>query len=167
MTLTTHAIVGAAAAKLFPEHFLTAFTAGFISHFLIDAIPHWDYKLRSIKKDPANPLNNDMVFGFNFIIDILHISFDFLLAITVPFLIFGASNLSQATILAYGIIGGTLPDLLQFIYFKWRKQPLISLQKFHHWIHTKKKLTEWKSGIALQLILNATVVWFTLKISIL
>lgn len=164
MTLTTHAIVGAATASLFPEHLITAFTAGFISHFLIDAIPHWDYKLRSVKKDPENPLNNDMVFGFNFILDILDISFDFFLAVTLPFLIFGSSIFSQSLILLVGIAGGVLPDFLQFVYFKFRKEPLLSLQKFHGWIHTDKRLTEWKRGIALQFILIVFVIFISFKI---
>jgi hypothetical protein len=164
MTLTTHAIVGAAAARLFPENYITAFVAGFISHFLIDAIPHWDYKLRSIKKDPENPLNNDMVFGFAFILDVVDISLDFFLALTLPFLIFGVDNLSQSIILFAGIAGGLLPDLLQFVYFKWRHEPLISLQKFHGWIHTDNKLTNWKSGIALQVVLNVLVIFISFKI---
>lgn len=165
MTLTTHAIVGAAAAKLFPQHYLAAFAAGFLSHFLIDAIPHWDYELRSAKKDPENHLNNDMVFGFNFVLDILNISFDFFLALTLPFLIFGSNEFSQSVILLMGIAGGTLPDALQFIYFKWRHEPLISLQKFHGWIHAESKIADWKLGVSLQFILIAFVVFAAFKIS--
>jgi hypothetical protein len=46
--LSTHAIVGGAIASLISSHPLLAAVAGFTSHFVIDAIPHWDYRLRSI-----------------------------------------------------------------------------------------------------------------------
>jgi hypothetical protein len=46
MILSTHAIVGGAIASLFPSHPLLVVAAGFVSHFAIDAIPHWDYPLR-------------------------------------------------------------------------------------------------------------------------
>src|ERR1700738_4714821 len=40
MILSTHAIVGGALANLLPSHPVVAITAGFASHFAIDAIPH-------------------------------------------------------------------------------------------------------------------------------
>jgi len=48
MILSTHAIVGGAIASLFPSHPFLVAVAGFASHFAIDAIPHWDYPLRSV-----------------------------------------------------------------------------------------------------------------------
>jgi hypothetical protein len=53
MILSTHAIVGGALASLFPSHPVVIIAAGFASHFAIDAIPHWDYKLRSISVAPG------------------------------------------------------------------------------------------------------------------
>ncbi|MDO8523544.1 MAG: hypothetical protein Q7S12_04705 [bacterium] len=165
MILTTHAIVGAAAAKLFPQHYVLAFLAGFISHFFIDAIPHWDYKLRSFKLDVENPLNSDMIFGLNFILDLLDIGFDFFLALFLPFLIFGSAQLPQLLIVLCGLLGGILPDALQFVYFKFRHEPLVSLQKFHGWIHTDIRLKSWKWGMFTQFVLVAFVVWVSIKIS--
>ena len=54
MTLATHAVVGAAAASLIPTHPFLGFIAGFVSHFAIDAIPHWEYSLASAKIDKDN-----------------------------------------------------------------------------------------------------------------
>jgi hypothetical protein len=48
MILSTHAVVGGAIASLVPSDPILAAAAGFASHFAIDAIPHWDYPLRSI-----------------------------------------------------------------------------------------------------------------------
>ncbi len=52
MILSTHAIVGAAIASFLPSHPTTAFVLGFASHFVLDAIPHWDYPIRSAAVDP-------------------------------------------------------------------------------------------------------------------
>ena len=38
MTLTTHAVVGAAVATLLPSHPLLGISAAFLSHFFVDAI---------------------------------------------------------------------------------------------------------------------------------
>jgi hypothetical protein len=47
MILTTHAVVGAALASFVPSHPATAFVLGFASHFVLDAIPHVDYPIKS------------------------------------------------------------------------------------------------------------------------
>jgi hypothetical protein len=53
MILCTHAVVGAALASFVPSHPAAAFAIGFASHFVLDAIPHWDY---SIKSRSINPM---------------------------------------------------------------------------------------------------------------
>ncbi len=166
MTLTTHAIVGAAAARLFPQHPVLAFSAAFASHFLIDAIPHWDYSLRSYKRDESNHLNNDMsTSGLNFVLDLLDIGFDLFLAMFLPFLIFGSVIFSESFIVLCGIIGGVLPDALQFVYMKFRHEPLVSLQKFHILIHTGTKIASWKWGIFAQFVLNAAIIFISFEFS--
>jgi hypothetical protein len=50
--LSTHAIVGAAIASFLPSHPTTAFVLGFGSHFVLDAIPHWDCPIRSASVNP-------------------------------------------------------------------------------------------------------------------
>jgi hypothetical protein len=57
MTLTTHALLGAAAASLFPASPALAFAAGFASHFAADALPHWDYKILSKKENKEDKLD--------------------------------------------------------------------------------------------------------------
>src|SRR5437016_159257 len=54
LILSTHAVVGAAVATLMPDHPGLAFLSGVVSHFAIDAIPHWDYPLRSISVGPGS-----------------------------------------------------------------------------------------------------------------
>lgn len=154
MTLTTHAIVGAAAARVFSFHPVAAFCAAFASHFLIDALPHWDYKLRSARLDEKNPMNNDMVINRDFFVDLAKIGFDALLGLFLSYIIFQPAGEYQLLIIALGACAGILPDPLQFVYFKWRHEPMVSLQKFHTWIHTDVKLeNRWISGGTLQIAL--------------
>src|SRR5258708_20443215 len=74
MILTTHAIVGGALASLFPSHPIIAVAAGFASHFAIDAIPHWDYSLRSIMVAPGR--RNQLKLGRLLLQDVGLIGFD-------------------------------------------------------------------------------------------
>ena len=61
LTLTTHAIVGAAIVHFMPSHPLAAVCLAFASHFLLDAFPHWDYPIwsTSLKPSIASPMKYD------------------------------------------------------------------------------------------------------------
>ena len=160
MTLTTHAVVGAALATAVPTHPVLAFGLGFCSHFLLDAIPHWDYSTNSFEEDKENPMNNDMKIGKSFLFDLCKISLDFLLGFVLTFLFFGRlGNFSLDVTLFSGALGAVLPDALQFLYFKWRHEPAISIQKFYLWIHSKKELKdEPLIGISSQIVFVALIV---------
>ncbi len=165
MTLTTHAIVGAAAARLFSFNPATAFLAAFVSHFLIDAIPHWDYNLKSAKKNETNLMKSDILVNRDFVFDLGKILFDIILGILLSFFIFQPSGNAEILTIAIGIVGGILPDPLQFLYFKFRHEPLVSLQKFHFLIHTKVKLSGgWFVGVFLQIFLVVIVVILSIMI---
>ena len=109
MTLTTHALVGAAAASLIPYSPTLALTAGFMSHFAIDAIPHWDYKIKSLQGDPKHPLKADMVIGKDFFIDLIRIGFDALLGVALSLFFF--SGISGVAMAFWGACLGILPTL--------------------------------------------------------
>lgn len=167
MILTTHAITGAAIASTMPNHPIVGFVLGFGSHFLLDSIPHWDYKLGSISEDKENPMNTDIKINKTFIFDLSKIASDGLIGLILSLYIFafvlnsqGNSSLILATFA--GAIGGMLPDALQFVYFKFRREPLVSLQKFHMFIHTKVKLNSRPLiGITSQILIILCVVALT------
>lgn len=148
MILTTHAITGAAVASVLPQNPILGFAAGFASHFLLDMIPHWDYKLRSAKHDFENPLDSDIALNEDFLFDLMKISADGIFGVATALLLF--SDLSSLLIspvslisssIFWGISGALLPDFLQFVYFKWwRREPLKSLQRFHQRIQKIKVL---------------------------
>ncbi len=160
MTLTTHAVVGAAVASFFPEQPYLAFAAGFMSHLAIDALPHYDYGefLHSFEKDPHHRLQTDMRFGKHFLHDLRLIGADALLGFLLAFVVARILGISYE----YALIGagaGVYPDLIQFVYYKlrktWLEVGLAPLQRFHVWIQDGVERPEWgwRKGFGLQALL--------------
>jgi hypothetical protein len=163
MILTTHAITGAALASLTPNEPLVGFSVGFLSHFLLDTIPHWDYyyTFASLKKDKNNPMNDDMLINKDFVKDILKVGLDATVGLLLAYLIFGFYMKYSILIISCGAIGAMMPDGLTFIHMKWRHEPLTSLQRFHNWVHSKIILNDKPViGILSQIILICIVVWW-------
>lgn len=155
MTLATHAVVGAAAASLTPGRPILGFFLGFASHFLIDAIPHWHYPLPSVTKDENNQLNNDvLVSDKNFPLDLLKMGADNLLGIMLALVFFQARYPYIFSAAFIGAIAGVFPDALQFVYTKWRHEPMVSLQRFHLWAHAKRDLNDQTArGLSYQILI--------------
>ena len=146
MILSTHAIVGGAIASLLPSHPVLAVAAGFASHFAIDAIPHWDYPLRSIATGKTAD-NRKLKVSATLFRDLALIGFDAGAGLALALLLFATST--TAWVIALGAIAGMLPDPLQFVHSVYPHEPLKSLQRFHSWIHSKKKL-QWQLGVSSQ-----------------
>ncbi len=141
MTLTTHAIVGAAVAQLFPEHPFLAFSAAFLSHLTIDSLPHWDYDPKSMSKDSADPLATDMKIGPQFFIDLCVIGGDAILGVVLSVVMFSFWLFhAPVPIVLIGAMAGQLPDLLQFVYFKTHSILLEPLQRSHKFVQKGKSL---------------------------
>lgn len=167
MIFTTHAIVGGAIASASGALPVGAFIAGMASHYLLDAIPHWDYSLSSKKSDDKkNGLSGDIHLNKKFIFDLIKISLDFFIGIFIAIWLFDptvTASFSLSLLLSspvlWGALGGVCPDALQFLYFKVRREPLIMLQRFHHFMHSSIRLNDRKIlGPFLQLILIVAVV---------
>ena len=138
MTLTTHAIVGAAIACVLPAHPYLVIAAAFASHFLLDAIPHWDYPLRS---DSVNPkVAAAMKYDRALLADMLTIGTDALLGIALALFLLATPGDSFLVLCAAS--AAILPDALQFAYIKFPREPLVSLQRFHVWMHASRSLRE-------------------------
>lgn len=154
MVLATHAVVGATVASFFPNNPILAFVFAFISHLLLDTIPHWEYEIFSLKKDPDNGLNNDMILGKKFIIDLIRIGTDALIGLAISLILFlYISHQTTLSIILIGVIAGILPDPLQFVYMKTKHKALHPLQKFHHKIHGKKLEIHPIIGASLQIMI--------------
>lgn len=140
MILTTHAVIGVAAASMIPEHPVLAFGVAFASHFVFDAIPHWHYPVRSIQKDKHDRMKNDMVIGKHFVADVALIGCDALLGIVISLIAFSYFLHLSYTFVVIGAIAGILPDPLQFVYWKFRHEPVKSLQRLHVRVHAETDL---------------------------
>jgi hypothetical protein len=157
MILTTHALVGAALASFVPSHPAAAFVLGFGSHFLLDAIPHVDYPIRSRSVNPK--IGAPMTFDRALLTDIVTIGSDGLFGLAAALFLFSAATNFWAILLGAG--GAILPDLLQFAFTRWPQEPLRTLQRFHLWAHSKKKIGSVVLGISTQVAFVALVVGLT------
>jgi len=146
MVLTTHQVVGGAIAKIFNLNPISAFFAGVVSHYLLDGLPHWDYPLGSATDNGSkSTLDGDIKIGKKFIADIFRFAPDFLLGMFIALHFFSNSDYSTLSGIKdglfdpvlWGALGGIVPDALQFCYFKIRREPLTTLQRFHEFMHTK------------------------------
>ncbi len=143
MTLATHAVTGALIGAVASHNIALAASAAFLSHFIFDTIPHWDYSLGALEQDNKNPLNNRMkTKGLPFFIDLSKIGFDFLIGIGLTI----AAFYTLSPIIFIGALIGALcaviPDPLQFVYWKFRFVWLKPLQSFHLFMHAKTRLND-------------------------
>jgi hypothetical protein len=153
MILSTHAIVGGALASLFPSNPVAIIAAGFASHFAIDAIPHWDYRLRSISVGPG--ARNRLTLDGALLHDLVLIGLDACAGLALAVGIFATPATVAAIVL--GALAAMLPDPLQFVHTLYPHEPLSSLQSFHRWIHTKRQLG-WRTGVSSQIALVVAVI---------
>jgi hypothetical protein len=165
MILLTHAVVGAAVARLFPHHPWLGFFAAIASHFVLDAVPHWQYRVRSITRDKKF-IDKKVIVGKRLGIDMSIVTLDFACGLLLSLYFLGnGSPLAPKLPLILGAVGGCVPDGLQFLYFLVRREPLLTLQKFHAWVETKHHISPYSiPGILAQAILVAVVILTSLAI---
>lgn len=140
MTLTTHAVTGAAIMSLVPQHPILGICAAFASHFVIDAIPHWDYPIESASINPD--IGATIKYDKAFWVDIARIGSDMFLGVALSVFVF--LPFAAPFVLLLGALAGILPDPLLFLHTRFRHEPLVSLQRFHRWMHTKNHLAHAK-----------------------
>jgi hypothetical protein len=153
MILSTHAIVGGAIASFMPSYPLLAAAAGFASHFAIDAIPHWDYPLRSIAVGKGAD-NRRLRLSRSVLTDLAVIAVDACAGLTLALWLFATP--ASAWVIALGAIAAMLPDPLQFAHSLFPREPLNTLQRFHVWVHARRKLA-WRLGVSSQIGFAAAV----------
>jgi len=153
MILSTHAIVGGAIVSFFPSDPTLAAAAAFASHFAIDAIPHWDYPLRSISCGKGAD-NRRLRLNRGVVIDLICIGVDACAGLALAIWLFATP--ASAWVIALGAIAAMAPDPLQFVHSIHPREPLVTLQRFHGWIHSKHRLA-WKLGVSSQVAFAAAV----------
>jgi len=160
MTLTTHSVAGALISQVFISTPYVGLPLAFVSHFALDAIPHWDYKLHSLSKDENNPKALIFAKDKRFIRDLFFIGLDFSLGLVLPVIIFYILGWSFSIWILIGMGLGMVPDFFQFVYSHFRNPILGVLQSFHVWIHTNMRLKNHLVGISSQFVIICLMVVF-------
>ena len=161
MTLTTHMVIAAAVTKKIAAHHpVVGFFAAVASHYLADAIPHWDYPIRATIHDgnkEKRRWGDDRALLRR---DIGYCALDALLGAAIVLLLIRPSSAAQWLGAIGAIVGGALPDFLQGLYLSGCAL-LKPLQKFHDSMHTKIKLGRYPAlGIPFQLGILLTAAFF-------
>jgi len=139
LTLTTHAIVGAAIAGLVPSRPLMGLSLAFASHFVVDALPHQDYPIRSSSITPK--IGARMKYDWVLCADLLTICGDAVLGTVLAVVLFTTQAHANLTLILVGAFTAMLLDVLQFAYMRFSHQPLSLIQRFHELIHTSRRLS--------------------------
>ena len=113
------------AAKYSGNIFVGFFLAIFL-HFIFDLIPHGD---ENLVDDPKNPTRKEL----NFIAIIATLDIIIMSLILIFLWYFG--KLQADIIIALGVFGGLLPDLMNGIYIIFKIKFLKPLTDFHEKIH--------------------------------
>lgn len=159
MILTPHAIVGASLANMFPNDPVLGFSLAFISHYVLDLVPHIDYDADNFlnKLDKNTGTLKTIVKSTGSALHFLFIFSDFIFGLFLCILFF-ARDEKSAMITLIGIAGGVLPDFFQFLYFKYKKQPWIFFKKIHDKLHNIIEVKNEKFwGISFQFVLPVFV----------
>lgn len=159
MTLATHGIVGALVAQSLAWNPALAIPVAFLSHFALDTIPHWDYKLHSVGGDYNDSMTWTFSYGSSFIKDGLKVGGDFLLGVIVSFLLLRLLGFNTSWVTWAGLVVAVSPDFFHFIYGHFPNKIIESLQRFHKFCHSKRRLDgrPWL-GIGLQILFVVLVV---------
>lgn len=135
MIITHHMLVGAVVGA-HSSHLWSAFILGLFSHYLLDALPHWDY-LRKVKI--SNPDHLKKV-GLDFILG----------GLLVLFLTWSSP---QKLFILVALMAALLPDCLEAFYNNFNIRWLRPLSQIHHKIHFQKRLSFWP-GLPLMFIVS-------------
>lgn len=150
MLETPHVVVGAAIATKIPNPFI-AIPLAFLSHFILEKVPHWNPHLNTETKKFGHPTQKST----NIVI------VDCFLALTVGSLIAynAMPNINHAVTILLSSFASVLPDLMEAPYFYLNMK-----QKFFKdWIAFQKSLQNdttpfW--GLLTQIVtIFATILW--------
>ena len=146
MTLTTHATVGTLIGYTLGNP-LAGFLVGFLSHLVLDMVPHGDYALgKNLRKSKAQ-----------FKKMVAFVTLDAIVAIFFILWLVNWKDLSYLPAISWAIAGAVLPDLLvglhDFTKFKWLK-PFSDLHfYFHDMIVKKQRDIPLQYSLAIQFVL--------------
>src|SRR3989344_76146 len=167
MTLATHIVVAGAVASPFLPNPLVGFLAGFLSHYVVDAIPHWDWPLKSIRINLQGRKYKTNFSSGTIIFDTMMMLSDMALGFLALFLVLqGNFSINAAVALFAAAVGGVLPGGMDIFFLAFRKEPFVTHHRFHSWAHTRRIIPhrETLKGIFMQLPVVAIPLGFLMFI---
>ncbi|MDP3989522.1 MAG: hypothetical protein Q8P93_04800 [bacterium] len=161
MTQATHILIAGAVSKPFIAlgSPLAVFLVSLLSHYISDAIPHGDYPLRVV--DDTNDAMNRNIAGTtkDKLIDISKVGVDTLIGIGILMALYQpAITLENALLFVAVVLGGMLPDILQPLYYWFKRPPLTWAHQFHTLMHTPHRLVN--MGYSKSAIISQTAIAF-------
>lgn len=161
--MATHSIVGANVAVILQANPALAGVAALVSHFVLDAIPHWDYQLKSSSSVTAEKVRGvHLLYGRALFFDLMKVGFDLALGLLIIGLLFYPAGWSVLTLAYIGAGLAILPDVVQVIFGKWRHSALIYVQKLHDFCHADLRLAGRPMiGISTQVLVVVVVIFLS------
>ncbi len=155
MTLATHIVIAAAVTKTFASaHPILGFFAALATHYLADAIPHWDYPVGSAPRDPTTGEVKKTFQRQAFLRDVRNAGIDFGVGSAIFFLASPPTGTMHTLAMLAIIAGAVLPDAFQGLYIAKKWGFLEAIQRVHDIFHTKIRLGPFPLiGIPLQLLI--------------
>jgi archaellum biogenesis protein FlaJ (TadC family) len=162
MILVVHILLGALIGLIIPHQYWLVFVVAFASHFLLDAIPHYEYKIQLLKERAKEQKGIRNIFGDKKAFLILgKVATDFLLGILIAISLVWFSPAKQYALV--GALSAALPDGLLALYWVIKTPPLEKLARFHRFVHPKNnKNTPPLWGISTQLIVGLIAIFLIL-----
>ncbi|MDP3710780.1 MAG: hypothetical protein Q8R29_03625 [bacterium] len=165
MISTTHIAIAAAASKTLSQgNPLAAFFISWASHYLADAIPHWQYKLKVSKKWSNDPGDLEKIRKSSLpLTDYVAVALDSFIGALVIFLISPHGSLKDWLYILAVVAGGPFPDFLLFLHKRFSWRILEVLRKFHDSFHSGINLSPYpKLGIPFQIIIVLIALWIAI-----
>ena len=161
MLLAPHILVGAAVASRF-QNPLLGIVFAFLSHFLLDSIPHWEYSIKELRHIKTKGIRYCMPIFLRIVLDITTG-----IAILIIALYFGRNEIPFSA-WALGGFFAILPDGITFLgMLKPRNKIILFFINIvhipHHAIHFDKKtrgLPPLRIGLSTQAITMLLALYF-------
>lgn len=161
MTLTTHIAIAAALTRPIAHiHPALTFIVALATHYLSDAIPHWDYELRAPERDETAHVKKISIRHPKFGRDFIKMSLDGTLGLALMWFMIEPMSFENLTWIGLAVVGGCLPDFLQGVYTILGLKFLEPIHRFHNYVHTKILLGPYPLiGIPFQLLILVLAVY--------
>lgn len=157
--ITTTAAIAALAHTTEP---LGVLLIGIISHYILDAIPHWEYDLASLHNRRGNAKERRLTLDRRAtVLDMFRVTLDIFMGVALLLMTpaFSFDTLLSPLFVAL-TVGAILPDVLQPLGLIIKKSPFTNIHDFGERIHSKISIKAFPWGVALQvgLILGSMLV---------